>query len=92
MPGMTGALVAQLKGRRMRLGTAIILLACTISGTIGAATFLPPKHRVATAVLPKVVQAPIVEASACASQTWPNLSVDCLTGTDRDQKVRVVAQ
>jgi hypothetical protein len=79
----------------MRLGEAVMLLACIQGATIATPLMMPtdPSH----ISVHKIEVAPTATKSAaanCSSQTWPNLTQACLRNPNADrgaQRVRIVA-
>jgi hypothetical protein len=78
----------------VRLGTAVIALACIFASLIGAVTFAPLNARVPQkltlfAELPQIVaERPQPSSlSPCLSENWPNLSPNCLKRAGRADTV-----
>ena len=77
----------------MRLGTALILLACIIAGLIATPKIAMPKIAMpklsVAAIMPQrpavIADTPVVDV--CQSETWPNISPDCLKGVTADHRV-----
>jgi uncharacterized membrane protein YagU involved in acid resistance len=81
----------------VRLGTAVIVLACIVAGLIGVVKYgpskvkLPPKTTyVAELQKPAVERPPAPEVSACLAENWPNLSPECLKRVGRNDKIVAV--
>jgi hypothetical protein len=72
----------------VRLGTALILLAVIIAGLIATPKIAMPKLTVA-AIMPQrptvLADTPVVDV--CQTETWPNISPDCVKGVTADHQV-----
>ena len=72
----------------MSLGNATVLFALLLGALVWAAEIMPPNQATQIAVATnKEEPLPVIEPSKCASETWPNITTDCLRNVVPDRRL-----
>ena len=72
----------------MRLGDATVLFAFMLGGLVYAAEMVPPNPAPRVAVMASKDEPPAIAVpSACALETWPNITAGCLRNTGPDRRI-----
>jgi hypothetical protein len=72
----------------MSLGGATVLFGILLGALVCAAEMVPPKQPTSVAVATnKEEHLPVLVPSKCASETWPNITTDCLRNAVPDRRL-----
>jgi len=72
----------------MSLSGATVLFAILLGALVCAAEIMPPKQTTSVAAATNEEEPlPVITPSKCASETWPNITTDCLRNAVPDRRL-----